>query len=364
MARNNPVIPNEEDLRGDEIASSPPEQSAPDSRFADLEPDQEQPFLRAQKRVPIRRGALPKKTAGRIKVAFYAVVVGALCGTIGGFIYHYGAGSWRFRLDSSDNIEISGNQNVTHRQVMEVMGADIGRNVFFIPLEQRQKQLEEISWVETAAVARLLPNRMKVEIRERTPVAFVQFGSRISLIDRYGVIMEMPNGAGKKYSFPVLLNMKDDEPLSTRAARMKLYLQLISDLDSGGNHYSRDLSEVDVTDPDDVKVTVADPDGEVLVHLGGSNFADRFKIFKTHLSEWRSQFQKLDSVDLRYDNQVIVNPDSPAAVPAQPKAMPVSATPVPKWAAKKPAAQVKHKWVPKHKKAPKVTHVQRSNSNE
>jgi cell division protein FtsQ len=360
MARNNPLIPNEEDLRGSEIVSPPPDQSAPDSRFSDLEPDQEQPFLRAQKRVPVRRGALPKKTAGRIKIAFIAIVVGALCGTIGGFIYHYGAGSWRFRLESSDNIEIGGNQNVTHHQVMEVMGADIGRNVFFIPLEQRQKQLEEIPWVESAAVARLLPNRIKVQIRERVPVAFVQFGSRIALVDQYGIIMELPNGgAGKKYSFPVLLSMKENEPLSTRAARMKLYMQLVGDLDVGGTQYSHDLSEVDLTDPDDVKVTVADPDGEVLVHLGGSDFAERFKIYKAHVQEWRSQFQKLDSVDLRYDNQVIVNPDSQGVTkPVQPKVTPASTTPAArliakKPAAKKPAVHAKHKWVPKHKQNPK-----------
>ena len=77
---------------------------------------------------------------------------------------------------------------------------------------------------------------------------------------------------------------------------------------------------MDLTDPDDVKVTVADPDGEVLVHLGGSDFAERFKIYKAHVQEWRSQFQKLDSVDLRYDNQVIVDPDSQGvAKPVQPK---------------------------------------------
>jgi hypothetical protein len=29
-----------------------------------------------------------------------------------------------------------------------------------------------------------------------------------------------------------------------------------------------------------------------------------------HLQEWRQQFQKLESVDLRYDRQIIVNPDS------------------------------------------------------
>ena len=103
--------------------------------------------------------------------------------------------------------------------------------------------------------------------------------------------------------------MTDAEPLSTRAARMKIYERLISELDSAGTHYSRDLSDVDLSDPDDVKATIADPQGAVLVHLGSSNFLDRFRVYVSHVQEWRTQFQPLKSVDLRYQHQVIVNPD-------------------------------------------------------
>ena len=49
--------------------------------------------------------------------------------------------------------------------------------------------------------------------------------------------------------------------------------------------------------------------GEVLVHLGSSNYLERYKIYVTHLQEWQQQFDKLESVDLRYDRQIIVNPD-------------------------------------------------------
>ena len=84
----------------------------------------------------------------------------------------------------------------------------------------------------------------------------------------------------------------------------------MKELDAGGADYSRDLSDVDLSDPDDVKATVTDPQGAVLVHLGSSNFLERFKIYVAHVQEWRAQFQKLESVDLRYEHQVIVNPDS------------------------------------------------------
>jgi cell division protein FtsQ len=318
MARNNgPLIPDDELARHPAFPSSANGGEDLDPRLMDLEAEEEPAFLRGQKRVPVRRGPLPRKAANRLKIALLVVAIAAVAGGLALTFYRYGAHSWRFRLDSSDQLEIAGIHHVTRAQVMEVMGGDIGRNLFFVPLAGRKKQLEEIPWVESAAVMRLLPSRLRIEIRERTPVAFAQVGSKIALIDGYGVVMDLPAGSAKKYSFPVIVGMGDAEPLSTRAARMKIYTQLMRELDSGGARYSQDLSEVDLSDPDDVKVTAADPNGEVLVHLGPSDFLPRYQLYVAHVQEWRQQFHKVRSVDLRYDRQVIVNPDEskPPQVP-------------------------------------------------
>jgi cell division protein FtsQ len=278
-----------------------------DARLLDLDAEVESPFLRAQKRVSVHRGSLPRKTATRLTWTAVLLVVMFLC-TIGvAALYHYGERSWRFRIESSDSIEISGLQSVTRLQVMEVMGGDIGRNIFFVPLAQRKKQLEQIPWVESASVMRFVPNRLRIEIQERTPMAFARIGPKILLVDAVGTLMELP--AKKKFSFPVILGMNVGEPLSTRAARMNIYRELVRELDAGGAHYSQDLSEVDLSDPDDVKVLANNREGEILVHLGSGDYLSRYKIYVSHVQEWRQQFQKLESVDLRYDRQIIVNPD-------------------------------------------------------
>ena len=278
-----------------------------DARLFDLDANEESPFLRGQKRVSARRSSFPKKTANRL---LWSLVAAAACcvAALGlAALYRYGERSWRFRVESSDNIEITGMQNVSKAQIMEVMGADIGRNIFFIPLAQQKAQLEQIPWVEAASVMRFVPNRLKVEIHERTPVAFARVGPRMSLIDAGGTLMELT--PKHKYSFPVILGMNPGEPLSTRAPRMKTYGEMVRELDSGGARHSQDLSEVDLSDLEDVKVRVNDPAGDVLVHLGSSDYLRRYKIYVTHAQGWRQQFQKLESVDLRYDNQIIVNPD-------------------------------------------------------
>jgi cell division protein FtsQ len=316
MARkSSSTLPDEEfEAVAEPRASSRSYNESPlDARILDLDDEGESPFLRAQKRVPVRRGVVPRKAADRIKWLMLVLLVVGVLSFVGITLYRYGTQSWRFRVDSSDNLEILGTQNVSRAQVLDTLGADIERNIFFVSLSEQKKQLEAIPWVESATVMRFLPNRLRIELHERAPAAFVAVNGRIALIDAHGVVMDMPPGAQATFSFPVIVGMGDIDPLSTRASRMKIYNALVRQLDSTGAQYSHDLSEVNVSDPDDVKVLVDDPKGAVLVHLGSGNYLQRFQLYKAHVQEWRSQFTHLDSVDLRYDGQVIVNPDAAAA---------------------------------------------------
>ena len=105
----------------------------------DLDLDgEEAQFLRTNRRVPVRRNAIPKKAASQLKIAgvIAAVVVG--CGGLSAWAYSYGMTSWRFRIHSSDAVEITGVKNASRAHVMEVAGAGIGRNVFFVPLDERK----------------------------------------------------------------------------------------------------------------------------------------------------------------------------------------------------------------------------------
>ena len=280
---------------------------------SDLQAEEEPQFLRAQKRVPVRKGPVTRKTANRLRIVLIVAVILGTIGVSSAGAYTYATHSWRFRVESGESIETAGLQNVSRAQVLEVMGGDIGRNIFRVPLEERRKQLEEIPWVESATVMRLLPAVLRVQITERKPMAFVRIGSKIALIDAGGVVMDLPAKSRSKYSFPVITGMGDSEPVSTRSARMKIYERLVGELDAGGTSYSKDLSEVDLADPDDVKITVEDPAGALAVHLGNANFAERYRTYLNHIQEWRQQFQKLESVDLRYNNQIIVNPDARGA---------------------------------------------------
>src|SRR5260370_3403130 len=105
-----------------------------DARLIDLDVDEESPFLRGQKRVSARRGSLPKKTAHRLLWAVVAALGLCIAGVGCAALYRYGEPSWRFRVESSDNIEVTGMQHGRKAQLMEVLGADVWPTNFFIHL--------------------------------------------------------------------------------------------------------------------------------------------------------------------------------------------------------------------------------------
>jgi cell division protein FtsQ len=137
-------------------------------------------------------------------------------------------------------------------------------------------------------------------------------------VDANGVLLEMPTEAQEKthYSFPVITGLDAKDPLSLRAARMKLYERFTGDLDGGGDKVSEKLSEVNLSNPEDVRATVQDKGGEVLVHFGQDSFLDRYKKFEEHLQEWRNQYPHLASVDMRYDRQVVLEMQPGTEAPA------------------------------------------------
>jgi cell division protein FtsQ len=275
----------------------------------DGEDREEDAFLRARRRVPVRRGLIPVSLVGRISAAAAVVLAIGVLLLLAIGIRNFFRDDPRFRIATSSSIQIMGNSQVTRSELLSVFGSDLGRNIFFIPLSARRASLEELPWVEHATVMRLMPDQMRVAIVERTPIAFIRQGNTIGLVDVHGVLLHLPPAAmaAKHYSFPVVTGISAKDPLPVRAARMHLYQQFISDLDSSGTKVSSQLSEVDLSDPEDLWALLPAEGSDIQVHFGDSDFLARYRSFQQHLPEWRQQYPHLASVDMRYENQVVLD---------------------------------------------------------
>lgn len=289
---------------GDDFASTLPDTQG----HSDDDPDSRRRKSGYRLRLSGRALQVPKTLWGRIfsAIAFLlflgAVTTAALA--VRSFFLH----DPRFTVASSSAIQSTGNTHISRAQLLSVFGEDVERNIFSIPLAQRRAELESLPWVQHATVMRLLPNHIRISIIERTPVAFVRQGSQIGMVDASGVLLDMPPDApgDPHFSFPVVTGVASADPLSTRAARMKIYTGFTSELDSTGAHISEKLSEVDLSNPEDVKALIPDGSADILVHFGDTDFLARYQKFEDHLHEWLTDHPKLASVDMRYERQVVL----------------------------------------------------------
>jgi cell division protein FtsQ len=87
---------------------------------------------------------------------------------------------------------------------------------------------------------------------------------------------------------------------------MAVYLRLLGELDANNQHLSEQISEIDLTDPEDARVLMPEQGADILAHFGEDHFLERYQRYKAHIAEWRQQYPKLAAVDLRYDQQVVL----------------------------------------------------------
>jgi cell division protein FtsQ len=250
----------------------------------------------------------PASTTGRVFLSIAALIVLSGFTTAVLLLRNYLDHDARFRIDGSENIQATGLTEVSRDQMLPVFGEDIGRNIFFIPLAERRRQLEQIPWIEHATVMRFLPNQIRVAVVERQPVAFVRQGQQVGLVDASGVLLNMPPAMMTQhhYSFPVVTGIDARDTLASRKTRMAVYQRLLAELDSGGQRLSEQISEIDLTDPEDARVLMPEPGRDILAHFGEEKFLERYQRYKAHIAEWRQQYPNLAQVDLRYDRQVVL----------------------------------------------------------
>jgi cell division protein FtsQ len=287
-----------------------------DSYRPDLLHEDEPRYLRRQKPVEIRRKKFGGRSASFYRRAFAfgiaATALIAAAALAGDFLYH----SPQVALLKPDQVELSGNRIVSRDAVLQQFARDRGHSVLSIPLDARRAAIEELSWVECASVQRILPNRIRVEITERTPVAFLRNGTELALIDAHGVILDRPRG--EDFQFPIITGLSDNMAREERGRRMQTYQEFIKGVDLVRAGSSDRVSEIDLSNPKDLRAVmtgIAAPNDAqaVTIQFGQSDFAGKFRLVVDNFAQWQASNGRVRTIDLQYSRQVILNTDTSAS---------------------------------------------------
>ncbi len=288
----------------------------PDYLPADALAEEEPKYLRRQKPVEIRKRKFSRKAWPLYRRVLAGVAAVSALG-----LFTYGAGRYflfspSVMLDDPSQILIEGSRFVSADAITEKFDPDMGSSVVRVPLEERRKAIETLAWVESATVQRVMPNRIRVEITERIPIAFLRSSGDLALVDAHGMILKRP--AAGEFRFPVVSGIGEATPREAREQRMGLYAEFMKEIEQANPGADDHVSEVALSDAADLRATLtglgqsAGDASPVLVHFGNTDFGNRYHLLSENIAQWRASAGGIDSVDLRFARQVVVNPDARA----------------------------------------------------
>lgn len=273
-------------------------------------------YLRRQKPVEIRR----KKFGGRGWPFYRKVLVWSVVAIVAIFAAvtarNFLLYSPSMLLAKQDQVELAGNHIVAREAVLQQFLRDRGHSVLSVPLDARRSQIEQLPWVESASVQRILPHHIRVEVTERTPIAFVRNGNELALIDSHGVILDRP--AGEDFQFPIVTRLSESMPREEREKRMQIFADFLKSIELVRPASTDRLSEVDLGSPKNLSAVMTglagagDPQA-VTIQFGQGDFTGKYRMLVENFTQWQARSGRVVSIDLQYSRQVVVNPDTGAA---------------------------------------------------
>jgi cell division protein FtsQ len=289
MKRGLPVGPPPEQLRELVLQTAP----------------EESPFLRPRRRTPLR----PRRrgVSGRALVALQVAAVGLLA-VVGAW------SAWQ-RVFASDRLrvgrlEVRGSHFLSEGEVRELIGPAVGESILAIDIEALKARLRASPWVADATVTRALPDTLRVEIRERVPLALAEL-DQLYLMDQDGGLIDIYGPRTGAFDLPIVRGLLGVEEASRRdrARRAGALLADLGDLAS-------EISEVFVEPSGDLRVVLRGP-GEVLL-FAEPPYRSRLLTFLSLRRELAQKAPFAEQFDLRFRGRIFAKQPQPPSGPSEP----------------------------------------------
>ncbi len=209
--------------------------------------------------------------------------------------------------EDSPALEIRGLKNAARSQVSAVFQSDYGRSLYMLPIRERRLQLLGNPWIAEASVTRVWPNQIRVEVKEREPVAWVQITGpeqtqEPALIDTDGNILRLQQPG--EFQLPVLRGVGLQQDEAERKVRVHRFVKLLQD----AGPLAEKISEVDATDPGNLKVMQDENGRVVMLFIGDRQFRRRLEKFRLSYPEILKRAPESNVFDLRIEGNILSVP--------------------------------------------------------
>jgi cell division septal protein FtsQ len=227
----------------------------------------------------------------------------AVIGVLLGCVLAYAFSSPTFHLEDVRVLNVG---TMTQAQAFEFCQLKAGENLIRIDLVNVQQVIKrKHPEFKEVKVRRVLPNRIEVVLKRRTPVAQVEF-SRYVQVDKDLVVLPGSSVAAFKNLMIIKGAPAPRGGLFVGAtvgdANAKKALKLAEIIKRSNILKQHQLTAVDISDPKNMSVWV---DGDIEIRLGNSHLIERLKILDQTIRTVEFDRTKISYIDLRFDDVVI-----------------------------------------------------------
>lgn len=205
------------------------------------------------------------------------------------------------------HVTVRGCKRIGEEEIRALAGISLPLNILTANLEKMERAIEKNPWVRNASVGREFPDRLVIEVTERSAAALLKKGGDLYIVDRDGVVFKKFE-TGDSADVPVLTgfyrngDLKDDLLGKTFA-----FLDYLS----ASDHFPRiwNVSEIYVDDVHDFSVMT---DNHLFLNLGFEEYDKKLRRLKKVMADLarRGLEGRTLTIDLVDPSRVVVRQGS------------------------------------------------------
>ncbi len=178
-----------------------------------------------------------------------------------------------------EEIIVTGNQRTTSKLIENIVrDSSTGKGVWNTDITEVKNEIEKIRFVRRASVSRVLPNRLRISIDERVPVAIVRLRGKNYWVDDEGMILNRIGNSKKRKAFAMYGwdEGKTDAAIEQNQERLRVYTQLREEWKV--NDMASRVRAVDLSDPNQPRAIVSDSGKTVTIVIAQEDYVDSLRM--------------------------------------------------------------------------------------
>jgi len=213
-----------------------------------------------------------------------------------------------FQLRTVDVRQVKGapSGRVPAAWVRQALAPLTGKNLVQASLAEATARVQANPWIASVEMVKELPDRLRVRIAERRPVALMLAGSGLVYADSDGraiapVATPGELAAARKAGLLVVSFPREPHPAGIGSA-----LHVAAELGRVEPNWAAKLAQIEVLDEEDFRLRTDAVPFPILVR--GGEVAPKIEKLIKLLPELTTRYPRIEAVDLRFSRRIVVQP--------------------------------------------------------